>query len=192
MTTGAWLSCWLPTPHCDCKWWTPALSPSPNGSTSARSQPSTAATSSLSHPPSAQGRTAQPAASRLIPGRPVVSYTCLQVGLYGALGPAAAAEAAAHLHVRAPWWAWAIITVRGQLRVDITGRSWASCSSRRSPSSPRRPSLGWPAQRASQLSYPLARQPHLSGMGQLQCPGCHRGAGVRRVRAAPGAGRGSA
>jgi amino acid transporter len=49
------------------------------------------------------------------------------VGLYGALGPAAQAEAAAHLGVNAPWWswalgAWAIITVLGQLRVDITGR----------------------------------------------------------------------
>ena len=37
------------------------------------------------------------------------------------------AEAAAHLHVHAPWWAWAlgawaVITVLGLLRVDITGR----------------------------------------------------------------------
>jgi hypothetical protein len=32
----------------------------------------------------------------------------LQVGLYGALGPAAAAEAAAHLRIHAPWWAWAL------------------------------------------------------------------------------------
>jgi amino acid transporter len=57
----------------------------------------------------------------------LLSYTCLQVGLYGALGPAAAAEAAAHLGVHASWWAWALaawalITVLGQLRVDITGR----------------------------------------------------------------------
>jgi len=57
----------------------------------------------------------------------LLSYSCLQVGLYGALGPAAAAEAAAHLGVHAPWWAWAlgawaIITVLGMLRVDITGR----------------------------------------------------------------------
>jgi amino acid transporter len=57
----------------------------------------------------------------------LLSYSCLQVGLYGALGPAAAAEAAAHLGVHAPWWAWAlaawaIITVLGTLRVDITGK----------------------------------------------------------------------
>jgi amino acid transporter len=56
----------------------------------------------------------------------LLAYSCLQVGLYGALGPAAAAEAAAHLGVHAPWWAWAllawaIITILGQLRVDITG-----------------------------------------------------------------------
>jgi amino acid transporter len=57
----------------------------------------------------------------------LLSYTFLQVGLYGALGPSAAAEAAAHLHVHAPWWAWAlgawaVITVLGLLRVDITGK----------------------------------------------------------------------
>jgi amino acid transporter len=56
----------------------------------------------------------------------LVAYSCLQVGLYGALGPSAASEAAAYLHVRAPWWewalgAWAVITVLGLLRVDITG-----------------------------------------------------------------------
>ncbi len=57
----------------------------------------------------------------------LLSYSMLQVGLYGALGPAAAAEAAAHLGINAPWWAWALaawaaITVLGLLRVDITGR----------------------------------------------------------------------
>ena len=57
----------------------------------------------------------------------LLAYSCLQVGLYGALGPAAAGEAAAHLGVHAPWWAWAllawaVITVLGLLRVDITGR----------------------------------------------------------------------
>jgi amino acid transporter len=56
----------------------------------------------------------------------LLSYTFLQVGLYGALGPAAASEAAAHLGIHEPWWAWAlvawaVITVLGQLRVDITG-----------------------------------------------------------------------
>jgi amino acid transporter len=57
----------------------------------------------------------------------LLAYSCLQVGLYGALGPAAAAEAAAHLGVHAAWWAWAlaawaVIAILGVLRVDITGR----------------------------------------------------------------------
>ncbi len=57
----------------------------------------------------------------------LLAYTFLQVGLYGAFGPNAASEAAAHLHLHAPWcaWAlgaWAVITVLGLLRVDITGR----------------------------------------------------------------------
>jgi amino acid transporter len=56
----------------------------------------------------------------------LLAYTFLQVGLYGALGPSAASQAAAHLGVHEPWWkwalgAWAIITVLGLLRVDITG-----------------------------------------------------------------------
>jgi amino acid transporter len=57
----------------------------------------------------------------------LVAYSFLQIGLYGALGPAAAAEAAAHLHLHAPWWAWALgawalVTVLGLARVEITGR----------------------------------------------------------------------
>src|SRR5690348_314769 len=57
----------------------------------------------------------------------LLAYSCLQVGLYGAFGPSAASEAAAHIGVHAPWWAWAlgawaVITVLGLLRVDITGR----------------------------------------------------------------------
>src|SRR5579859_8030650 len=57
----------------------------------------------------------------------LLSYTFLQVGLYGAFGPNAASQAAAHWHLHAPWWVWAlgawtIITVLGLLRVDITGR----------------------------------------------------------------------
>ena len=57
----------------------------------------------------------------------LASYELLQVGLYGALGPAAQAEAQAHLHLSAPWWAWALagwalVTALGQLRVDVTGR----------------------------------------------------------------------
>ncbi|HEV2375989.1 MAG TPA: APC family permease [Streptosporangiaceae bacterium] len=57
----------------------------------------------------------------------LLAYSFLQVGLYGALGPAAASDAAAHLGVHAPWWvwalgAWAVVTVLGLARVDITGR----------------------------------------------------------------------
>jgi amino acid transporter len=57
----------------------------------------------------------------------LLSYSMLQVGLYGAFGPNAASEAAAHLHIHASWWiwalgAWAVVTVLGLLRVDITGR----------------------------------------------------------------------
>ncbi|HEV2374305.1 MAG TPA: amino acid permease, partial [Streptosporangiaceae bacterium] len=69
------------------------------------------------------GRTAGVAAALVA----LLSYSFLQVGLYGAFGPSAATEAAAHLGVDAPWWAWAlgawaVITVLGLLRVDITGR----------------------------------------------------------------------
>jgi amino acid transporter len=57
----------------------------------------------------------------------LLAYSFLQVGLYGAFGPAAAGQAAAHLGVNASWWvwalaAWAVITVLGLLRVDITGK----------------------------------------------------------------------
>jgi amino acid transporter len=57
----------------------------------------------------------------------LLAYSFLQVGLYGAFGPNAASEAAAHLGVHASWWkwalgAWAVVTVLGLLRVDITGR----------------------------------------------------------------------
>jgi amino acid transporter len=57
----------------------------------------------------------------------LLAYSMLQIGLYGAFGPAAATEAATYLHIHAQWWvwalaAWAIITVLGVLRVDITGR----------------------------------------------------------------------
>jgi amino acid transporter len=57
----------------------------------------------------------------------LLAYTFLQVGLYGALGPNAASEAAAHLGIHAAWWAWALgawalVTILGLLRVDVTGR----------------------------------------------------------------------
>src|ERR1035438_9144562 len=57
----------------------------------------------------------------------LLAYSFLQVGLYGAFGPNAAAEAAAHLGLHATGWAWAlaawaVVTVLGLARVDITGR----------------------------------------------------------------------
>jgi amino acid transporter len=57
----------------------------------------------------------------------LLAYSFLQVGLYGAFGPAAQAEAQAHLHLNEPWWlwalaAWGVVTVLGLLRVDITGK----------------------------------------------------------------------
>ena len=57
----------------------------------------------------------------------LLSYSFLQVGLYGAFGPNAASQAADHLGVHAAWWvwalaAWAVVTVLGLARVDITGR----------------------------------------------------------------------
>jgi amino acid transporter len=57
----------------------------------------------------------------------LLAYSFLQVALYGAFGPAAATLAATHLGVHARWWvwalaAWAVITVLGLLRVDITGK----------------------------------------------------------------------
>jgi amino acid transporter len=57
----------------------------------------------------------------------LLAYTFLQVGLYGAFGPNAEAEAAAHLNLHTAWWvwalaAWAVVTVLGLARVDITGK----------------------------------------------------------------------
>jgi amino acid transporter len=57
----------------------------------------------------------------------LVAYECFQVATYGALGPAAQAEAAAHLGVRWPWWVWALILWAvvaglGLARVEIAGR----------------------------------------------------------------------
>jgi amino acid transporter len=57
----------------------------------------------------------------------LVAYECFQVAAYGALGPAAQAEAAAHLHLNWPWWAWALIiwalvTGLGLARVEVAGR----------------------------------------------------------------------
>ena len=57
----------------------------------------------------------------------LVAYESFQVAAYGALGPAAQAEAAAHLHVNWPWWAWSlliwvVVAGLGLARVEIAGR----------------------------------------------------------------------
>jgi amino acid transporter len=57
----------------------------------------------------------------------LLAYSFLQVGLYGAFGPNAQTEAQTYLHVNWPWWiwaliAWAVVTVLGLLRVDVTGK----------------------------------------------------------------------
>jgi amino acid transporter len=56
----------------------------------------------------------------------VVAYNVLQVGLYGMIGPSLASFAADNFGVHAPWgaWAfgaWAVVTVLGQIRVDLSG-----------------------------------------------------------------------
>ena len=57
----------------------------------------------------------------------VVAYNLLQVGLYGMIGPQLASFAADNVNLHAPWWAWsfgawAVVTVLGLLRVDLSGR----------------------------------------------------------------------
>ncbi|GAA2028898.1 APC family permease [Catenulispora yoronensis] len=57
----------------------------------------------------------------------VVAYNLLQVGLYGMIGPSLSAFAADNLHLAAPWWVWAfgtwaVVTVLGLVRVDLSGR----------------------------------------------------------------------
>jgi amino acid transporter len=54
------------------------------------------------------------------------AYESFQVAAYGALGVTAHGEAAAHLHLSWPWWAWALIfwllvTVLGLARVEVAG-----------------------------------------------------------------------
>src|SRR6266704_2575217 len=57
----------------------------------------------------------------------LVAYESFQVATYGALGPSIQAEAAAHLGVNWPWWAWAlviwaVVTTLGLARVEVAGR----------------------------------------------------------------------
>lgn len=57
----------------------------------------------------------------------VVAYNLLQVGLYGMIGPQLASFAADNFDVHLPWgvWAfgaWAVVTVLGLARVDLSGR----------------------------------------------------------------------
>ncbi len=56
----------------------------------------------------------------------VVAYNVLQVGLYGMIGPSLQSFAADNFGVKAPWgvWAfgaWAVVTVLGLIRVDLSG-----------------------------------------------------------------------
>ncbi len=60
----------------------------------------------------------------------LLAYSCLQIALYGMLGPAAASQAAAHLGVHAAWWAWAlgawaVVAVLGLIGVVYAGSAWA-------------------------------------------------------------------
>ncbi|GAA2001314.1 APC family permease [Catenulispora subtropica] len=57
----------------------------------------------------------------------VVAYNLLQVGLYGMIGPSLQSFAADNFHINAPWgvWAfgaWALVTILGLIRVDLSGR----------------------------------------------------------------------
>jgi amino acid transporter len=57
----------------------------------------------------------------------LVAYESFQVAAYGALGPSIQSEAAAHLHLNWPWWAWAltvwaIVAGLGLARVEVAGR----------------------------------------------------------------------
>ncbi|NUP46324.1 MAG: APC family permease [Catenulispora sp.] len=57
----------------------------------------------------------------------VVAYNLLQVGLYGMIGPSLASFASDNFHLNAPWevWAfgaWAMVTILGLIRVDLSGR----------------------------------------------------------------------
>jgi amino acid transporter len=56
----------------------------------------------------------------------LLSYTALQVALYGGLGVIAAPLAKGHTGLDLPWWvfalmAWALVTVLGLFRVDLNG-----------------------------------------------------------------------
>ncbi|MDQ1293559.1 MAG: hypothetical protein QG608_1440 [Actinomycetota bacterium] len=57
----------------------------------------------------------------------LASYTCLQVGAFGAIGPTAAGLVEDWTGATVPWWVlalsmWAVVAVLGALRVDVNGR----------------------------------------------------------------------
>lgn len=61
----------------------------------------------------------------------LVSYTALQVGLYGAIGPAATPLLSEWFGIDVPWWgvalaAWAIVAVLGLQRVNLNARVLAA------------------------------------------------------------------
>ena len=128
----------------------------------------------------------------------LLAYSFLQIALYGALGPSAASQAAAHLGVHAPWWAWAlgawaVITVLGLLRVDITGRVLGALTAIEIVVILAETVTGLAHPAGGHLSFATlspsaltsARVRHLRGAGR------DRGARLLRVRAGPGARRGS-
>ncbi len=127
----------------------------------------------------------------------LLSYTFLQVGLYGALGPAAAAEAAAHLGMHA-----AVVGVgAGRLGRDHGPGPAARRHHRQGPrrpahrrdrwSSSPRPSSGLahPGGRAPELRHPLARRPDLGrGRARSACwpsSRCSASSGSSRPRCWP-------
>ena len=106
------------------------------------------------------------------------------------------AEAAAHLDLHAAWWvwalgAWAVITVLGLLRVDITGKVLGVLLSAEIDRHPRRDRwrAGPPGRRAPELRHAVPGRPDLGRVRHLRGAGGRRRARVRRVRAGPGAGR---
>ena len=98
----------------------------------------------------------------------LLAYSFLQVGLYGAFGPNAASEAAAHLGLHAAWWVWALAAWAADHRAGpAAGRHHRQgpgrAAVRRDHRHPRRDRLraGSPGRRAAQLRRPCPRRADL-------------------------------